>query len=188
MRGKILEMKKIQNINLIVLSLIFFIIVCLGAAIYYINNLVPKKVSIKDDVQMVENNNKTFEIESIEQGKTFSKITVKKKMNEEELKKRYNYTLGEGRNYYFNYTIILSNNDKNYKVKTIIDDKNLLDNFDKMDKDGYIYIVGIFLNKNFFNDKYSVGIIQKDYKEDYKKLDKVYYKNLTIIGENNEKK
>ena len=181
-------MKKIPNINLIILSIIIFIIVCIGAAIYYINNILPKRISIKNDVQVIENNNETFEIESIEQGKIFSKITIKKKMNEEELKKRYNYTLGEGRNYYFNYTIILSNNEKNYKVKTIIDDKNLFDDFDKMDKEGYVYIKGIFLNKDFLNEKYSVGIIQKDYKEDYKKLDKVYYKNLVIIGENNEQR
>ena len=180
------KMKKIQNINLITLSVVIFILICLGATIYYINNLLPKKISIKDNIEIIENSEEIFKIDSIERGKIFSKITIKKKMREDELKKYTNYTLGDGTNYYLNYAIILSNNGRNYKVKSIIEDRNPSDRFDKKDDDGYIYIKCIFLNKNFFKEKYSIGIIQEDYKDEYKNTNRIYYKNLGLIGENNE--
>ena len=104
-------------------------------------------------------------------------------MKENELKKYTNYTLGNGENYYLDYTIILDNNKKSYKVITIIEDKKELD---KKDQEKYIYIKGIFLNRNFFKEKYNIGILQKDYKENYKNISKSYYKNIGVIGESNE--
>ena len=175
-------MKYIQNTNLIVVSIVVFILICLVAGGYYINNLMPKKLLINDNVEIVERN-EMFEIEDIEHGKIFSKITIKKKMKENELKKYTNYTLGNGENYYLDYTIILDNNKKSYKVKTIIEDKKELD---KKDQEKYIYIKGIFLNRNFFKEKYNIGILQKDYKENYKNISKSYYKNIGVIGESNE--
>lgn len=178
-------MKELQNINLITLSIVIFILICVEAIIYYINNISPKIILIKDDIETIEND-KTFEIESIEKGKIFSKITIKKKMKDSELKKYNNYTLGPGENYYFNYTIVLNNNKKMYKIKTIIEDKNSYIKYDKKDDEGCLYIKGIFLNKNFFKEKYNIGIIQKDYTENYKNKSETYYKNLRILGENNE--
>ena len=175
-------MKYIQNTNLIVVSIVVFILICLVAGGYYINNLMPKKLLINDNVEIVERN-EMFEIEDIEHGKIFSKITIKKKMKENELKKYTNYTLGNGENYYLDYTIILDNNKKSYKVKTIIEDKKELE---KKDQEKYIYIKGIFLNRNFFKEKYNIGILQKDYKENYKNISKSYYKNIGVIGESNE--
>lgn len=174
-----------KNISLVLISIIVFVLICLIVFLYYINNLMPKKISIDNNVEVVQNDG-IFEVESIEQGKIFSKITIKKKLDEKELKKYTNYTLGSGQDYYLNYAIVLSNNKKSYKVKTIIEDRNPSTRFDKKDEDGFIHIKGIFLNKSFFKERYDIEIIQEDYKENYKNMNKINYKNIGVIGKNYE--
>lgn len=177
------KLKNINNINLISLCIIIFLVLIILIAIYFINNLLPKKYNIPNNINILETKS-SFEVNNIEKGKIFSKIYIKKKLSDEELKDFTNYVSGQGKNFYFNYQIILENNKKNYKVKTIIKDSNEAIFFDKINSsDNSIIIEGIFLNKNFFKENYNISIIQKDYinnNPDNKIVN--YYKDIGKIG------
>lgn len=175
------------NINIILLSCLIFLVLIVFAAIYFLGNLTPRKYKIANNITEISENQ--FEIMKIEKGSIFSKIYIKKVLGDDELKDYVNYVSGPGKNYYFNYKIILENSKKTYKIKTIIKDSFEAMISDKRDpSDNSITIEGIFLNKDFFKQDYNISIIQDDYiNNNPKDTIRKYYKNIGKIGENNEK-
>lgn len=172
-------MDKLKKFNLIIISIILLILIIGFMAMYYLNNLRPKKLSIGDNIKKIENQAEDFEIQEVSKGKTLSKVIIKKKLNDSDLKEFSNYTLGSGKRYYLNYTIVLDNNEKIFKTKTIINEKKIEQDFNKKDKNDYIILTAVFFNKDIFGNDYNIGVIQEDYKDNYKSKNQTYYKNLS---------
>lgn len=171
-------MDKLKNVNLIIISIILLVLIIGFMAIYYLNNLMPKKLTIGDKIQTIEDQTEYFEIQEISKGKNLSRIVIKKKLRDSELKEFTNYTLGPGKSYYFNYTLVLDNNKKIFKTKTLLSGKKIEPDFNKQDKNDYIILTAVFFNKDIFENGYNIGIIQEDYNNNYKSKNYTYYKNI----------
>ncbi len=173
-----MNMDKLKKFNLIIISIILLVLILGFMTIYYLNNLRPKKLTIGDKIKTIENQTEDFEIQEISKGRSLSKIVMKKKLKDSELKSFTNYTLGPGKRYYMNYTLVLDNNKKIFKTKTILNERKIEQNFNKKDKNDYIILTSVFFNKDTFENDYNIGVIQEDYNDNYKSKNHTYYKNI----------
>ena len=146
------------------IGIIIFVFISVLFCLYYINNLIPKKINI-NEVLVKESND--IRITNIETEKYLSKIEIKVALNESQKKDYVNYTLGPGKDYYINYHIILKQNSTYYTIKTILEKK----------AKNEITLVGLVEN-SFLKENYEIGLLQKDYESNKKQLIDTYYANL----------
>ena len=133
-------------------------------AIYYINNLIARRVSETNWEKIEYNDN--IQLQNIHTGRLITRIDIKVNLTEEDKIGFYNYIDGAGKGFYFNYNIILEGDTNSYKIKTIVDEKT----------PQYIILKGWFVN-NILKEDFRIGLLQ-NHKNQYREVTELYYMNL----------